>query len=115
MTSNPEPTSVGRSAADVAAEAQASLAEAATIAAPGSTAADIERLRGEIVETLRELEDRLDVGKRVNEATERATLRLSELRRTKPLVFAAGVISAAALAGCVVWAVARKISRDLDL
>lgn len=77
--------------------------------AAASTEADIERLREEIGDTLRALEEKLNVGKRVDEATDRAFVRVVDLKRTKPLAFIAGVAGVAIIAGVVVWSTARKL------
>ncbi|MFC4224149.1 DUF3618 domain-containing protein [Lysinibacter cavernae] len=82
---------------------------AATPDLGASTEADIERLREEIGETLRALEEKLNVGKRVDEATDRAFVRVVELKRTKPIAFVAGVAGIAIIAGVVVWSTARKL------
>ncbi|WGD37651.1 DUF3618 domain-containing protein [Lysinibacter sp. HNR] len=75
----------------------------------GSTSQDIERLREEIGETLRALEDKLNVGKRVDEAVDRTCERVSDLRDNNPVAFVIGIAGVAVLAGAAVWAIARKI------
>ncbi len=75
----------------------------------GSTEADIERLRGEIGETLRALEDKLNVGKKLDDAIDSARDRASALRDNNPVAFIAGVAGIAVLAGTTIWAVARKL------
>jgi hypothetical protein len=65
------------------------------------------RLRAELNETLDELQDKLDVAKRID----LKVAKLQELRRTKPLVFFAGAAGVTALAGLAVWGVVRYITK----
>lgn len=69
--------------------------------------------RAELYDTLGQLRNRLDYAQRIDDATERVVQRVEEQRRERPLVFTAGVVAAATLAGTVVWAVARGIARKL--
>lgn len=75
--------------------------------------AEAEVARAELYDTLGQLSDRLNYAKRIDEATERVGLRIREERRERPLVFVAGVVVAAAAAGAVVWALARRAGRNL--
>lgn len=65
------------------------------------------RLRAELSETLDGLQDKLNLSKRIDEKV----ADLQELRRTKPLVFAAGAVGVAAVAGLAVWGVVRYITK----
>ncbi len=75
--------------------------------------AEAQAARAELYDTLGQLSDRLNYAKRIDDATERMTVRIQEERRERPLVFVAGVVAVAAAAGAVVWAIARKASRNL--
>lgn len=68
--------------------------------------------RAELYDTLGQLRNRLDYAQRIDDATERLMDRATEQKRERPLVFAAGVVAVAAVAGTVVWAVARGIARN---
>ena len=63
--------------------------------------------RAELYDTLGQLRNRLDYAQRIDDATDRLMLRVEEQKRERPLVFAAGVIAVATIAGTVVWAIAR--------
>lgn len=65
------------------------------------------RLRAELGETLDELQDKLNLSKRIDEKV----ADFAELRHTKPLVFAAGVAGIATVAGLAVWGVVRYITK----
>lgn len=69
--------------------------------------------RDDLYETLSQLRDRLNYAQRVDNAVDKAKLRIVETRRSRPVVFVAGCIGVAAVAGVVVWGVARGISRRI--
>lgn len=74
-------------------------------------AAETERARAEVTETLNQVIDKLNVSRRIDEKVAEWQERADEVRRTKPLVFAAGVVGVAAVAGLAVWGVVRYATR----
>lgn len=75
--------------------------------------AEAELARAELYDTLGQLRDRLNYAKRIDDATERVGMRIREERQQRPLVFVAGVVAVAATAGVVVWAIAKRASKNL--
>ncbi|MBK0417505.1 DUF3618 domain-containing protein [Leucobacter sp. CSA1] len=69
--------------------------------------------RAELYDTLGQLRDRLNYAQRVDDALDRAKVRVQAARRRNPVGFAAGVVAAAALTGTVVWGVARGVAKRL--
>lgn len=69
--------------------------------------------REELYTTLAQLRDRLDYAQRIDDAAERAKVRIAEERRERPLVFVAGVAAVAVVAGLAVWGVAKAVSKSL--
>lgn len=74
---------------------------------------DAEIARAELYDTLGQLRDRLNYAQRFDDATERLVDRIQEEKETRPLVFATGVVVAAAAVGAVVWAVATGIAKRI--
>lgn len=74
---------------------------------------EAELARAELYDTLGQLKDRLNYARRFDEATERVVERVQVEKETRPVVFAAGVVVAAAAVGAVVWAVASKIAQRI--
>lgn len=74
--------------------------------------ADAENARDELYGTLAQLKERLNYAKRFDQAAERAEVRVQIVREERPLVFIAGVVAVAAVAGTVVWAVASRVARS---
>lgn len=68
-------------------------------------------LRAELNDTLLQLQDRLNVAKRVDEAIDDTKLRVVELKQRRPLAFVAGVAGVAACVGLVVWGIAKRATR----
>lgn len=74
--------------------------------------AEAQVARAELYDTLGQLSDRLNYAKRIDDATERISARIQEERRERPLVFVAGVVVVAATAGAIVWALAKRASKN---
>lgn len=81
---------------------------------PDPGVVEAERARAELYDTLSQLRDRLDYAQRIDDALERGRRRLVRVRLERPIAFAAGVASVAAVAGLVVWGVAQKVSRAFE-
>lgn len=75
---------------------------------------EAERARAELYDTLAQLRDRLDYAQRIDNAVERGRRRLVRARLERPIAFAAGVASVAAVTGLVVWGVAQKVARAFE-
>jgi len=75
----------------------------------GITAAD--EARAELYETLALLRDRLDYAARFDRRADEVRAKVAEVKREKPVLFAAGVAAAAAGAGLIVWGIARKFMK----
>ncbi|MEB4615046.1 DUF3618 domain-containing protein [Leucobacter sp. M11] len=67
-------------------------------------------LRAELNDTLSQLQDRLNVSKRIDEAVDDAKVRVVDLKRRRPTAFIAGVVGVAAIAGLLTWNVVRKVA-----
>lgn len=72
---------------------------------------DAASARAELYDTLGQLTHQLNYARRVDEAIDRAKLRVVAVKQTKPVVFAAGVAGAAAVVGLGVWGVVRVVSK----
>lgn len=70
--------------------------------------------RAELYDTLGKLKDRLNYAQRVDNAVDRAKLRLSEQQREEPVKFVALVSAVAAGAGLAAWGIARVIARRFE-
>lgn len=76
--------------------------------------ADAEAARAELYDTLSQLKVQLNYAKRIDDAVDDTKHRIAEVKRRKPLAFAAGVAGAAAIVGAVVWGIASAIANRLD-
>ena len=73
--------------------------------------ADAAKAREELYATLGQLTHQLNYARRVDEALEDARHRMAEIKRTRPVVFAASVAGVAAAVGVGVWAAVRIVAK----
>lgn len=67
--------------------------------------------REELYATLGQLTHQLNYARRVDDAIADAKVRVAEVKRTRPVVFAAGVASVAVVVGLGVWGVVRLVAK----
>lgn len=79
---------------------------------PGVDAANA--ARAELYDTLSQLRDRLDFAQRIDDRVQETSRQLSDLRRRRPLEFAAGAVAVAGVAGLIVWGIARRVARRIQ-
>ncbi|MFZ4894519.1 DUF3618 domain-containing protein [Plantibacter sp. Mn2098] len=70
-----------------------------------------EEARAELVATLNAIEDKLNVPKQVQKATDKLTAKVLTVKEEQPAVFIAGVVGIAAIAGLAVWGIVRSFTR----
>ena len=75
---------------------------------------EADRARAELYDTLGQLRDRLDYAQRVDDAMDRAKVRIAEKKRENPLGFAIGVAAVAGTVGVAVWGIARRVIRAFE-
>ncbi|MHA3684767.1 DUF3618 domain-containing protein [Leucobacter sp. HY1908] len=73
--------------------------------------ADAAKARAELYNTLGQLTHQLNYARRVDEAIDDARRRMAEVKRSRPVVFAASVAGVAAVVGLGVWGVVRAVSK----
>ncbi|MHA3723890.1 DUF3618 domain-containing protein [Leucobacter sp. HY1910] len=73
--------------------------------------ADAAKARAELYDTLGQLTHQLNYARRVDEAIDDARRRMAEVKRSRPVVFAASVAGVAAVVGLGVWGVVRAVSK----
>ena len=73
--------------------------------------ADAQQAREELYQTLTQLQGRLNYAQRIDDSVANAKRRIVAEKERSPLTFAAGVVGAAAVAGVIVWGIARAVAR----
>lgn len=71
---------------------------------------EAEAARAELYGTLGQLRDRLNYAQRIDDAVDDAKMRIMQTKQNRPLAFIGGCVGVAAVAGLVVWGVARAIA-----
>lgn len=72
---------------------------------------DAAEARAELYDTLGQLTHQLNYARRIDDAIDRAKLRVVEVKQTRPVVFVAAVAATAAVVGLGVWGVVRAVSK----
>ncbi|MCW2289478.1 DUF3618 domain-containing protein [Leucobacter luti] len=73
--------------------------------------AEAQHARAELYDTLSQLQNRLNYAQRIDDSVADAKRRIAEEKEQNPLRFIAGVAGVAAVAGLVVWGIARSVAK----